>query len=201
MKAIFDTETTGVPLWKEPSDHPDQPHLVQFAAILLDDDGIERMAVNALIKPDGWTIPAEVVALHGITTEMAARFGIAEATAVRLFLDLAQMADITVAAHNDGFDWRIMRIAMLRAGKSKDEADAIEAKCQRVCTMKLAYASTKHRPDKPLKWPPSLTECIAHFFGETFDTAHDAMADARACARVWRVIQAQQAQTVTGAAA
>ena len=32
---MFDTETTGLPLWKDPSDHPDQPHLVQLALVAL----------------------------------------------------------------------------------------------------------------------------------------------------------------------
>jgi hypothetical protein len=29
----YDTETTGLPLFEQPSDHPDQPHIVQLAAL------------------------------------------------------------------------------------------------------------------------------------------------------------------------
>ena len=32
----FDTETANLPLWKEQSDHVDQPHLVELAAIMVD---------------------------------------------------------------------------------------------------------------------------------------------------------------------
>jgi DNA polymerase-3 subunit epsilon len=33
--------------------------------------------------------------------------------------------------------------------------------------------------------PPKLEECIQHFFSEELPGAHDALIDARACARVY----------------
>lgn len=37
MKAIvYDTETTGLPLFSQPSEDPRQPHIVQLAAIVVD---------------------------------------------------------------------------------------------------------------------------------------------------------------------
>lgn len=41
MYLVFDTETTGLPIWKEPSDHPDQPHVVDIAWTLFAEDGSE----------------------------------------------------------------------------------------------------------------------------------------------------------------
>lgn len=40
MKPIlfYDTETNGLPLWREPSNHPGQPHITQLAAELCDAD-------------------------------------------------------------------------------------------------------------------------------------------------------------------
>mgnify|MGYP000116575521 FL=1 len=35
---FFDTETSGLPLFKLPSEHPDQPHIVQLGACLVDID-------------------------------------------------------------------------------------------------------------------------------------------------------------------
>lgn len=201
----FDTETTGLPLWREPSDHPGQPHLVQFAAVLLDHDGTERLSASVMVKPDGWTIPAEVTAIHGITTEMATAFGIPERTVVKMFLDFVRRADVLVGAHNSPFDWRVMRIAMLRHGMTKEQADEIEKSIPQVCTMRMADKIMQLPPtDKMVaagfkkSKPPNLMEAHQHFVGVPFDKAHDALADVRACARVWRAIQAISS---TGAAA
>jgi DNA polymerase-3 subunit epsilon len=43
-KLAFDTETTGIPDWKMPSESEYQPHLVQLAAILVDADTREKAA-------------------------------------------------------------------------------------------------------------------------------------------------------------
>ena len=37
---VFDTETTGLPKFKEPSEHPDQPHIVDICALLYTPDGV-----------------------------------------------------------------------------------------------------------------------------------------------------------------
>lgn len=72
---FFDTETTGLPLFKEPSEHPGQPHIVQLGACLVDLDSREVLStLDVMIKPDGWLIPDKVDAIHGITTEKAAGF-------------------------------------------------------------------------------------------------------------------------------
>jgi len=49
----FDTETTGLPLFKEPSEHPDQPHIVQLAAVLVDLDTRRELAsMDVIVKPE-----------------------------------------------------------------------------------------------------------------------------------------------------
>lgn len=53
----YDTETTGLPLFKEPSDHPGQPRVTQLAAELFDDaTGATIASMDVIIRPDGWTI-------------------------------------------------------------------------------------------------------------------------------------------------
>lgn len=86
---FFDCETTGLPLFNEPSEHPDQPHMVQLAAVLADLETEKAIAsMDVIIRPDGWTIPDDVAAIHGITTEHAMAVGVPEELALYLFMEL-----------------------------------------------------------------------------------------------------------------
>lgn len=158
--------------------------------ILLDDDMKERASASLIIKPDGWIIPDEVAAIHGITTEQAMALGIPEKLAVRLFISMLYETGATFVAHNTDFDIRIMRIAMLRAGLTKDQIDGRAH--ETFCTMKAATPIVNLPPtakmvaagfNKPKS--ASLSECISHFFNETLEGAHDALIDVRACLRVY----------------
>lgn len=71
MLLFYDSETTGLPLFDQPSEDPRQPHLVQLAAILCDEDGKTKASINLIIKPNGWVIGDEVAAIHGITQDVA----------------------------------------------------------------------------------------------------------------------------------
>lgn len=191
MILAFDTETTGLPDWRSPSDAPHQPHLVQLAMILLGDDLVERASVSMIIKPDGWIIPDEVAAIHGITTDMASRLGVPEKLATDLYVSLLYGTGALAVAHNVDFDTRIMRIAMLRGGYDKDWQE--QRKAESFCTMKAATPILNLPPtakmvaagfNKPKQ--PKLSECVLHFFGEELVGAHDALVDVRACLRVFR---------------
>lgn len=198
MFLCFDTETTGLPDWSKPSDAAHQPHLVQLAMILLDDELAERASVSLIIKPDGWTIPDDIAQIHGITTEMATRLGVEEKMATRLYMSLLYGTGAEAIAHNVDFDLRIMRIAMLRAGFDKTWQDARKPKS--FCTMKTALPIVNLPPtakmvaagfNKPKQ--PKLSECIEFFFSEKLEGAHDALVDVRACLRVFRHLVATTA--------
>lgn len=191
MIVCLDTETTGLPDWRNPSDAPQQPHLVQLALILLSDDFTEHAHVSLVIKPDGWTIPDDVAAIHGITTAEADRIGVPEKLAARLYASMVYTLGARPIGHNVKFDLRIMRIALLRSGYTKGQLDSREL--DPFCTMTAAAPLVNLPPTDKMKAagftkpkPPSLTECIRHFFGEELDGAHDAMVDVRACLRVYR---------------
>lgn len=86
---VFDSETNGFPLWKERSEDPRQPHIVQLGAILCDEDTQEIIEeLDVIIKPDGWEITKETSDIHGITQEMALDVGIPEKEAVERFVEL-----------------------------------------------------------------------------------------------------------------
>lgn len=190
MILAFDVETQGLPNFKERSDHPSQPHLVQLAMILMDDTGAEVETHNVIIKPDGWTVPDDVAAIHGITTEIAMAKGIPEADAVAMFVMALGKSSLRVA-HNISFDDRLLRIAMLRAGIARPDIEAMEARPS-FCTCRTATPIVNLPPtEKMLRAgftkpkPPKLEECVRHFWDESLDGAHDALVDVRACARVY----------------
>lgn len=194
MLLAFDTETTGLPDWRSPSDADHQPHLVQLAMILLDDELQEHASVSLIVRPDGWTIPDDVAAIHGITTEKATRLGVPEKIAARLYAEMLYGTSAGVIGHNVSFDLRIMRIAMLRAGFTKEKLDSREV--ESFCTMKAATPIVNLPPTDKMVGagftkpkPPKLSECIEHFFGEKLEGAHDALVDVRACLRVYRHLQ------------
>jgi DNA polymerase III subunit epsilon len=184
----LDTETTGFPLGGQPDNHPGQPRLVQLGLLLLDDGWIERASVSLIVRPDGWEVPAEAANVHGITTEVALACGVPALTALSVYTNLRRRATALVA-HNAKFDLQIMAIEIARSGKQVNLSPI-----KVVCTMELAKPvlriPTTQRmldagfTDADFK-PPSLAECHQHFFGTPVNGAHDALADARACARIY----------------
>ncbi|NWC74261.1 3'-5' exonuclease [Pseudomonas sp. P7759] len=185
----LDTETTGIPLWREPSDDPRQPHLVDICALLYGEDGVLIDSFEAMIRPNGWVIPADVTAIHGITQEMAMDMGISEAEALDGFMALHELAGLRVA-HSASFDDRILRIALSRY-RGKEAADAFKAipsyctatKCRPILNLppspeQAAKTSFKTRV-------PTVAEALLHFTGEELVNAHRARPDTEACARIY----------------
>lgn len=195
MRALFyDTETTGLPLFKEPSEDPRQPHLVQIAAALVDLDTRKTIAsIDLIVRPDGWIIPEEVSAIHGITTERAAELGASESMALGIFSELYQAADTRIA-HNEPFDARIIRIALMRHTDAQ-EADAWKAECSE-CTQRLATPIMKLPPTAKMlaagfnkHKSANLAEAYKHFTGLDLVDAHSALADVLACKAVYFAIK------------
>lgn len=190
----FDTETTGLPLFKEPSEDQRQPHLVDICAQLYSEDGEFVDSFEALIKPDGWTIPDEVIAIHGITNEMAHDLGIPEAEAVEAVMAMYDRADLRVA-HNCSFDDRIMRIALMRylgeeaanAFKARNSyCTALQSKpiCQLPPTEKMKASSFRNQFKTP-----NLGEALLLLTGEELVGGHRARVDTEACAKVYFALQ------------
>lgn len=179
----FDSETTGKSDFRAPAGAPSQPHIVQLGAILYDENRRVVGEMNYLVKPDGWTIPAEATEIHGITTEMCERFGLPLKTVIMTLLCLARRAKRT-AAHNRPFDDLMVRTALIRLGFTKEleEWEAL-SKAGGCCTMEAMTPVCKLPGRRGFKWP-TLQEAHTHAFGVGFEGAHDAMIDVRSCAKV-----------------
>ena len=192
---FYDTETTGLPLFNEPSEDPRQPHIVQLAAALVDLDSRKTIAsMDVIVKPDGWVIPDDVAKIHGITTEHALDVGINELAAVDLLLDLWR--ERLRIAHNEQFDARIVRIALMRHvdGETADKWKAGLAQCTQalstpICklppTKKMLAAGRRHHKSA------NLGEAYKHFTGLELKDAHTALADVHACMAVFFAIHGQ----------
>jgi len=195
---FYDTETTGLPLWSQPSEHPDQPHIVQLGACLVDIDTRKVLStIDVMCKPDGWLIPDEVSAIHGITTEMAGDLGVPESLAVEMLLDL--VGERTRIGHNEPFDARMVRIACMRHFEPS-QADAWK-EGDAECTQKLATPILRIPPTDRMKAAgftkfktANLREAVLHFTGKPLENAHSALADARGCMDVWFAIKDMQAR-------
>lgn len=202
MKKIlfYDTETTGLPLWSQPSEHPDQPRVVQLAALLCDEEtGEDLQQMNMIVLPDGWTIPAEVAAVHGITTERAMDEGIAAGHVLEHFIELWKEADQR-SGHNESFDMRMLRIEIMRspvysmqsigdpAVPFADYWKTASAYCTQTNSTKIVnlpptpkmVAAGRRGPKSP-----NLGEAYEFFTGQKLDGAHDAMVDVRGAKAVY----------------
>lgn len=204
LALFYDTETTGLPDFKAPSEAAHQPHIVQLAALLVDLDTRQTIqSMDVIVRPHGWTIPDEVVAVHGITTEHAADVGIPERLAVEMFMDLWNNRNRV--AHNEQFDARILRIALMRhqgnifhspSGKSVPD---IWKEGRAECTARMATPICALPPTDKMKAvgrfhhkTPNLGEAYRHFTGNDLQNAHSAMADVLACRDVYFAIKGAQ---------
>ena len=190
LALFYDTETTGLPLFSEPSEHPDQPHMVQLAACLVDLDTRKTISsMDLTICPEDWTIPDEVSAVHGITTERALEIGVPEEEALAMFLEL--WSGRARIGHNESFDARIIRIAQHRFGYLAPALDDWK-KGPAECTARLSRPIVKCPPTAKMRGgykTPTLSEAYAHFTGRPLADAHSAMADVRGCMDVYFAIK------------
>ena len=180
MYLFFDTETTGIPKnYKAPaSDLKNWPRLVQIAWLTTDDNGSEIRSAEHIVKPNGFTIPADAAKIHGITMDIAQERG----EDIKAILD-GIVKDIEIAqvliAHNMAFDEKILGAELLRAGS----LNHVEAK-QRRCTMQSATDFCRLPGPYGYKWP-TLNELHLKLFRESFSGAHRALVDVRACAKCY----------------
>ncbi|NML67969.1 3'-5' exonuclease [Hymenobacter sp. RP-2-7] len=174
MYLVFDTETTGLPAsFSAPlTDSANWPRLVELAWGIYEEDGQERSTGQLLVRPEGFTIPAEAVRVHGITTEMASAQGVSLSEVLKRMAAAATDCQYVVA-HNLEYDLAIIGAELHRLGRAEFGTGK-----QLVCTMRMGTAA-----DKRSSKPPKLHELHTTLFAEEMTGAHRAEADVAACAR------------------
>jgi DNA polymerase III subunit epsilon len=178
MYLFFDTETTGIPKnYKAPaSDARNWPRLVQLAWLLTDKEGNVQKSAEHIIRPEGFSIPADAARVHGITNEVAKQKGVELKLALeQITADFAQAK--ALIAHNMSFDEKILGAELLRMGF----ANQVET-MKRACTMLASVDLCAIPGPYGNKWP-KLQELHKKLFQQEFTGAHSAMADVQACAK------------------
>lgn len=172
----FDCETTGVPekgmKWDE--DFLRFPRPVTMAWAFGDTERHE------IIRPQGWDIPTETVAIHGVTTEQADKEGKPFVEVVTEFLDDAEKCPL-ICAHNVYFDTSIIKAAIMAlCPELSDKAESALFKGKRIDTMRKTIKFVGARKENGSGKYPTLEELFAKLFdGATFP-AHNALEDVRA---------------------
>jgi len=172
MYLFFDTETTGLPKnWKAPvTDLNNWPRLVQLAYLYYDKNGNKISGGDHIIKPEGFTIPAEASRIHGITNDKANQEGKPLLTVLQDFLSLINQAEHLVA-HNMSFDEKIVGAEFLR----NNMKDSVATK-KKICTMQSTTNFCALNGPYGYKWP-KLSELHYKLFRTGFEEAHNAAVD------------------------
>lgn len=171
---IFDTETTGLPVdfgasaFKGPNNWP---HIVSISWAVMDDKFNKILSSQSyIIKPQGWDIPFESVAIHGITTSEATEHGHNLAEVMDKFF--SEDCDGYIA-HNMNFDKNVVYNAMLWDLDYK----YFEGLCKpKMCTMVLGRSLCKLPKNKQPKlfelynWATKKEVNLAKLHNSMFDT-------------------------------
>lgn len=178
MFLVFDTETTGLPKnWKAPiTDTNNWPRMVQLAWQCHDIEGNFLFAKNHVIKPEGYTIPEEVVNIHGITTEIAHEKGIALKDALLDFMGDVKKSKFIIG-HNISFDINVVGCELVRCGMEETLSRAPS-----LCTMLESKEFCDIRRNGQLQ-NPGLTALHIKLFTVPFEEAHNAAADVESTTR------------------
>jgi DNA polymerase III epsilon subunit-like protein len=174
---VFDTETTGLPPRKTVEIHDADGwkncRIVQIAWSIYRNRELVS-SFTCIIKPDNFSVPSYVAAIHGITTEHAYEHGI---DIHDMFAELqTHLPEINkVVAHNIVFDDKVLLSECYRYGYT----DIIEQWVQKdkICTMKMGK---EHMQAK--KWPKLCELYQALFSSPPEGRLHTADVDVSICA-------------------
>jgi DNA polymerase-3 subunit alpha len=187
MYIVFDTETTGkAKNFSAPiTDFNNWPRMVQIAWKVFDANGVEIDSQNLIIKPQGFKIPDEAIAIHRITNEIAKERGIPLRQALDKFTT-AVGNNKHLIAHNMSFDENVTGCEFLREGMHNCVPDINHIDTMKLTTDFVAIPNKRGRSGFKF---PSQTELHKKLFDKGFDDAHDALADVTALARCFFELQ------------
>jgi DNA polymerase III alpha subunit (gram-positive type) len=145
------------------------PRIFQLSWLITDQNGITLKEKNCLIKPDDFIIPNEMAERHGITTDVARKFGTNLNVVLLELLKDIQSAK-AIVGHNINYDMKVICAEFYRLNYN-----FIYNEKKIYCTMKSGMFISEMNN----KWP-KLQELHKELFGHAFKEAHNAMSDVNA---------------------
>jgi DNA polymerase-3 subunit alpha len=181
MYIIFDTETTGLPRdWNAPiTDTSNWPRVIQIAWQLHDEMGRLIEHKDFLVRPDGFDIPYDAERIHGISTELATKFGESLDDVLLLFNEALGKAKFVVG-QNVGFDVNVLGCEFVRQNVQSPMASMPVLDTCTEITAELCKLPGGRGGRFKL---PTLTELHQFLFNVPFGEAHNATADVEATTR------------------
>jgi DNA polymerase-3 subunit epsilon len=178
MYLFFDTETTGFVDKKLPLNDERQPKLLQLGAILADENLEIRSSINLYIRHPNYTIDESSGAfkVNGITQDDLNKYGVSLEVALDIFRSLYNRAMYAVA-HNHEFDAGVLEC---NGFDYSDIAYLPSSHPERLCTQKMA---------RDMGVNGRLTDMYKHFTGKELKAAHTAIADAKACYDIFKIMK------------
>ncbi len=178
---FFDCETTGLPLRRDlsPRDVEGWPRLVELGWGIYDSDGNLLDLRSCIVRPDGFIIPPDATAIHGISHSQALREGEDLNDVLEEFAGALEEPSLLLVAHNLDFDWGVVAAEFFRLQKPLPALE-IPALCTMKTTAEVCRLARPH--GLGFKWP-TLEELHFCLFGTSYEAPHSAAGDLQACAR------------------
>jgi DNA polymerase-3 subunit epsilon len=173
---VFDTETTSL-LAPMAASQEFQPHLVEIAAIKLDDSLTQIDKLHLRCKPR-IPIPEEAIKIHNITND-----DVKDCPAfVGIYKELCEffLGSTTLVGHNCIFDRSVVYWELFRLGKSIQ----FPWPMNHVCTAEISSQMQGFRL--------TLQDLHLQLFGEIFYGAHSAQVDCEITAKCYRKLVEMQ---------
>lgn len=184
--AVLDFETTGVDV--------ETARIVTAFFGVLDAEGNVIEAHNWMVKPDGYEIPEEATAVHGVSTEQALTEGVELESVLDDIIDYlyiwAEAGNLPICGHNLSYDFTVLDREMNRVegydGAGLESSGTLDA-----AVVLDSLVIDKHI-DPYRKGKRNLITAAAHYGVElSEEEAHGAQADAIASGRIIQAILSQ----------
>jgi DNA polymerase III subunit epsilon len=201
---VFDTETTGLPIGKNPSiiETDKWPYIVQLSYVYY--DTVKKIMIESrdyIIKiPNSVVISSESIAIHKITPEICDDEGVSIKAVLDKFNACLQDCDVVVG-HNISFDKRLVMVESIRH-KMKQHFTTIGVRVPEYCTMKnsvdLCKIPVTSKEGKVYFKYPKLSELHQHLFKSVPCGLHNALIDVLVCLRCYVMMEHKYDITIDG---